>query len=152
MDLSKILSISGKGGLFELVGQTKNGVIVISLIDGKRMPAYSNQQISSLEEISIYGEVEDVPLKEIFARIFKMENGKSTSVAPKSPGAELRDYFSDVVPEHDQERVYNSDIKKVLSWYNLLLSKDMINLEEEKSEEPTEESASNDADTTEEGA
>lgn len=152
MDLSKILSISGKGGLFELVGQTKNGVIVISLIDGKRMPAYSNQQISSLEEISIYGEIEDVPLKEIFTRIFKMENGKSTSVAPKSSGAELRDYFTDVVPEHDQERVYNSDIKKVLSWYNLLLSKEMINLEEEKTEEPAEESAQNDAETTEEGA
>lgn len=151
MDLSKILSISGKGGLFELVGQTKNGVIVISLIDGKRMPAYSNQQISSLEEISIYGEVEDVPLKEIFARIFKMENGKETSVAPKSSGAELRDYFTDVVPEHDQERVYNSDIKKVLSWYNLLLLKGMVNLDEEQTEVPAEESAQNDADVSEKG-
>ena len=129
-----------------MIGQSKNGVIVESLLDGKRIPAYSNQQISSLEEISIYGEVEDIPLKDIFARIFKMENGGQTSVPPKSSGADLRDYFSDVVPEHDQERVYSSDIKKVLTWYNLLLSKGLVDdvvesPEEDNSEAPAEEEA-----------
>ena len=132
MDLSKILSISGKGGLFELVGQTKNGVVVESLLDGKRIPAYSNQQISALEEISIYGEDEDIPLADIFTRFFKMENGAPTSVTAKSSGAEIKDYFSDIVPEYDEERVYTSDIKKVLKWYNLLLSKGKIVVEEEK--------------------
>ena len=148
MDLSKILSISGKGGLFELVGQTKNGVVVESLIDGKRIPAYSNQQISALEEISIYGNDEDIPLSEIFTRIFKMENGKESSVTTKASGAEIRDYFSDVVPEYDEERVYTSDIKKVLKWYNQLLAKGKIEVEKEKpakkatkkSQKPSEES------------
>ena len=132
MDLSKILSISGKGGLFELVGQTKNGVVVESLLDGKRIPAYSNQQISALEEISIYGEDEDIPLAEIFTRFFKLENGAATSVTAKSSGAEIRDYFLDVVPEYDEERVYASDIKKVLKWYNLLLEKGKIVIEKEE--------------------
>ena len=132
MDLSKILSISGKGGLFELVGQTKNGVVVESLLDGKRIPAYSNQQISALEEISIYGEDEDSPLAEIFTRFFKLENGATTNVTPKSSGAEIRDYFLGIVPEYDEERVYASDIKKVLKWYNLLLEKGKIVIEKEE--------------------
>ena len=74
------------------VGQTKNGVVVESLLDGKRIPAYSNQQISALEEISIYGEDEDIPLAEIFTRFFKLENGATTSVTPKSSGAEIRGF------------------------------------------------------------
>ncbi|MCB0480589.1 MAG: DUF5606 domain-containing protein [Flavobacteriales bacterium] len=132
MDLSKILAISGKGGLFKVVGQTKNGVVVESLLDGKKFPTYSSQQVSALEEISIYGEEEDIPLKDIFTRIHKVENGKQTSVSPKDSGAELREYFSDIIPEFDAERVYNSDIKKVISWYNLLLKAGLVTIEEKK--------------------
>lgn len=115
-----------------MIGQTKNGVVVESLIDAKRTPAYSNQQISALEEISIYGIDEDIPLTEIFGRILKMENGKETSVSAKDSGADIRDYFSDVVPEYDEERVYTSDIKKVLKWYNQLLAKGKIKIEKEE--------------------
>lgn len=132
MDLGKILAISGKGGLFQVVGQTNNGVIVESLLDGKKFPTYSTQQVSALEEISIYGEEEDIPLKDIFTRIHKVENGKETSVSPKDSGAAIREYFSDIIAEFDDERVYNSDIKKVLSWYNLLLKKGFIVIEEKK--------------------
>lgn len=131
MDISKILTISGKPGLFKIFGQTNNGVIVESLLDGKKLPTYSNQQVSALEEISIYGEVDDIPLKEVFERIYKVEGGKPTSVAPKSKGDELRDYFSDIIEEFDKDRVYNSDIKKVLSWYNLLLDRGYLEPEEE---------------------
>lgn len=131
MDISRILTISGKAGLYKVVGQTNNGVIVESLIDGKRMPTYSNHQVSALEEISIYGKVEDVPLKDIFQKIYDVEGGRATSVSPKEKGSDLRDYFSDLVPEFDDERVYNSDIKKVMSWYNTLLDKGFIEAEPE---------------------
>ncbi|UTW62685.1 DUF5606 domain-containing protein [bacterium SCSIO 12741] len=141
MDLSKILAVSGKGGLFEIVGQTRNGVIVQSLLDGKRYPTYANQQISALEEISIYGEVDDIPLKEVFQKIYDVENGAVTSVKPKASGADIRDYFSDIVPDFDEERVYNSDIKKVMSWYNLLLDKGFLEPTEEAEEEKVVEEA-----------
>jgi len=139
MDISRILTISGKPGLYKVVGQTNNGVIVESLIDGKRTPTYSNHQVSALEEISIYGKVEDVPLKDIFQKIYDVEAGKATSVSIKEKGEDLRDYFSDLVPEFDDERVYNSDIKKVMSWYNTLLAKGFIEAEPEANESLEEE-------------
>ncbi len=131
MDISRILTISGKPGLYKVVGQTNNGVIVESLIDGKRTPTYSNQQVSALEEISIYGNIDDIPLKDIFDKMYEVEGGKATSVSPKDKGAEIRDYFSDIAPEFDGERVYNSDIKKVMTWYNTLLAKGFIEAEPE---------------------
>jgi hypothetical protein len=134
MDISRILTISGKPGLYKVVGQTNNGVIVESLIDGKRTPTYSNHQVSALEEISIYGKIEDVPLKDIFQKMYDVEAGKATSVSTKEKGGDLRDYFSDLVPEFDGERVYNSDIKKVMSWYNTLLAKGFIEAEPEANE------------------
>lgn len=138
MDISRILTISGKPGLYKVVGQTNNGVIVESLIDGKRTPTYANQQVSALEEISIYGKIDDLPLGDIFKKIYDVEGGKPTSISPKEKGEDLRDYFSDIAPEFDEERVYNSDIKKVLSWYNTLLDKGFIEAEPE-TEEPVEE-------------
>ena len=131
MDISRILTISGKPGLYQVVGQTNNGVIVESLLDGKRSPTYPSQQVSALEEISIYGKIDDVPLRDIFQKMYDVEGGKATSVSPKEKGEELRDYFSDLVPEFDGERVYNSDIKKVMSWYNTLLAKGFIKAEPE---------------------
>lgn len=139
MDISRILTISGKPGLFQVVGQTNNGVIVESLIDGKRSPTYSNHQVSALEEISIYGKYDDIPLKDIFKKMYEVEGGKATSISPKDKGEEIRDYFSDIVPEFDGERVYNSDIKKVMSWFNTLLDKGFIEAEPETDESVEEE-------------
>lgn len=150
MDISRILTISGKPGLYKVVGQTNNGVIVESLIDGKRTPTYANQQVSALEEISIYGNVEDIPLKDIFQKMYDVEGGKATSVSPKEKGSELRDYFSDLVPEFDEERVYNSDIKKVMSWYNTLLDKGFIEAEPESEEANEQEAVVAEAETAEE--
>jgi hypothetical protein len=133
MDLTKILSISGKAGLFKVIGQTKNsGIIVESLIDGKRFPAYAAHKISSLEDISIYTATDDVPLKDIFKKILDKEGG---SVTVGSSSNELREYFKEILPDFDEERVYNSDIKKVFKWYNDLTDADMMVFEDEKEEE-----------------
>ncbi|MBC36196.1 MAG: hypothetical protein CL663_09165 [Bacteroidetes bacterium] len=139
MDLSEILAIAGKPGLFKVVTQSKNGVIVESLLDGKRITAFAHERISSLEEISIFGEIEDVPLKDVFKSIFDKQEGQA-AINHKSSGNELKAFFEEVMPEYDQDRVYVSDIKKVIQWYNLLLSKDMLSFEDE-AEEVTEKEA-----------
>lgn len=130
MDLSKILSIAGKPGLFEMVSQSKSGLIVESLIDGKRIPAFSHERISSLEEISIFTELEDVPLKDVFITLYKKEEGKKT-ISHKSSANELKALMEEILPDYDKERVYISDIKKLINWYNLLVEKNRIDLEED---------------------
>lgn len=130
MDLSKIMTISGKGGLFRLVAQTKNGAIVESLLDMKRFPVFTHEKMSTLEEISVYTNDEDVPLKEVMKRIFKKENGNACQ-DPKADGSTLRKYFEEILPDFDQERVYTSDIKKILGWYNLLQEKELLEFSEE---------------------
>ncbi|MGV8829324.1 MAG: DUF5606 family protein [Breznakibacter sp.] len=123
--LKGILSISGQTGLFKLVSQAKNSIIVESLIDGKRFPAYSTSRVSALEDISIYTEEGDVKLSEIFLNIYENTNGGETPTS-KASAQELKKYFETIIPTYDKERVYVSDIKKVLSWYNLLVSKSLI--------------------------
>lgn len=150
MDLTKILAISGKPGLFKVLGQTQNnGIIVESLIDGKRFPAYAAHKLSSLEDISIYTEDDDVPLREVFQKIYEKEEGKK-SIDPNVKGPELRSYFSEILPDFDQDRVYNSDIKKVIRWYNDLHEAGLIEeiaapekeeASTEKEEEKTEKKA-----------
>ncbi len=125
MDLSKILAISGKNGLFKVVSQSKTGLIVESLTDGKKLPVFASDRSSSLDDISIFTYGEDLPLKEILLRIFEKEEGKPTLDAKSKP-EELKAYFEGIVPEYDKERVYQSDIKKLISWYNLLVEKDLI--------------------------
>lgn len=137
MDLSKILSIAGKPGLYKMVSQSKSGLIVESLLDGKRSPAFSHERISSLEEISIFTEVDDIPLKEVFQAIFKKEEGQKT-ISHKSSANELKTFMEEILPDYDKERVYVSDIKKLVNWYNLLIEKGLIDLEEEKEETNTE--------------
>lgn len=135
MDLSKILSISGKPGLFLLVSQTKNGALVESLVDGKRQPAFSNERISSLEDISIFTTEEDVPLTKVFQAIFTKEDGKEC-ISSKSDNKQILAYMREVLPNFDQDRVYISDMKKLFTWYNLLNSKGLIDLiEKEESKE-----------------
>jgi len=128
-----ILSISGQSGLFKLVAESKNSIIVESLDTKKRMPVYSTVKVSALEDIAIYTESGDVPLKEIFKSIFDLENG-GLAITPKSSGNELKTYFEKVVPEYDRARVYVSDIKKVLLWYNTLQEKGMLDFSEAENE------------------
>lgn len=135
MDLNEILSIAGKAGLYKVVTQSKNGVIIESLLDGKRVTAFAHERISSLEEISIFGETEDVPLKQVFKIISDKQEGKE-AISHKSSGKELKTFFLDIMPDYDQDRVYVSDIKKVLQWYNLLLKKDLLEFKEEDDVQP----------------
>lgn len=134
MNLKGIISIGGHSGLFKVVSQSKFGLIVESLIDGRRMPAYTSQKVSALADISIFTTDEDVPLSEVFKKIYEKENGKE-AIDAKSSNEELKRYFKEVLPEYDEERVYVSDIKKVISWYNLLHGKDLLNKPEEEPEE-----------------
>ena len=133
MDLSKILSISGKPGLFKLVSQTKNGALIESLIDGKRQQAFAKEKISSLEDISIFTTEEDVPLSKVFQEIYKKEDGKEC-INPKSDTKELVSYMKEVLPNVDVERVYTSDMKKLFTWYNILNQIDLIDLNEKEEE------------------
>lgn len=140
-DLTEILAISGKSGLFKMVAQAKNSIIVESLEDGKRSPVHSTQAVSSLEEISIFTETEDMPLKDVFKRIYKKTGGEKAP-SPKASSDELKKFMSEVVPEYDEDRVYISDIKKVMKWYNKLHDADMLGFvhhkEEEENEDKTE--------------
>lgn len=136
--LKEILSIAGKPGLQRLISNASNAIIVESLIDGKRFPAYSNSKIIALEDISIYTENEDMPLKEVFKRIYDKENGKPT-INHKESQEKITAYFNEIVPEYDKERVYISDIRKIIQWYNLLVSRGILNFEQEQeTEKPVE--------------
>ena len=135
MDLKDILSIAGKPGLFKNIGQAKSGVIVESLIDGKRFPAFAHERISSLAEISVFTHEDDVPLVDVFKKIYEKFEGKE-AIDSKAGGKELKAFMKEVLPDYDEERVYTSDIKKMVSWYNLLLSKGMVEFTEEEEEKP----------------
>ena len=130
MDLTKILSISGKPGLFLMVGDAKNKIIIESLMDGKRYPAFSHDKISSLKEISIYTETDDLPLEDAFKNLFKALDGKTIENPKKMSSTDLKALFEKAVPDYDKESVYVSNMKSVFSWYNLLVEKNLIDLEE----------------------
>ena len=137
MDIKGLLAISGYSGLFKHISQTKNGIIVESLTDKKRMPAYASSKISALEDIAIFTTGEDIPLAKVFENIYIKENGKE-AINHKVSGEELKAYFLEVLPEFDEERVYVSDIRKVINWYNILAGLNMLTLDKEDSEEKTE--------------
>lgn len=131
--LKTILSISGKAGLYKLVSQGKNMLIVESLTDKKRFPAYGNEKIISLGDIAMYTDTEDVPLREVMASIKKKENGAAVEMDVKKASVEdLRSYLEEVLPNFDRDRVYPSDIKKLISWYNLLVKSGMTDFEKEQ--------------------
>lgn len=137
--LKGILSISGQSGLFKLVAESKNNIIVESLETQKRMPVYSTAKVSALEDIAIYTTEEEVPLKDVFKAIAEKEDN-GPAISHKASGNELKTYFEEVVPEYDHDRVYVSDIKKVLLWYNTLQQNNMLDFSEEEESE-TEEKA-----------
>ena len=134
--LKGILSISGQSGLFKLVAESKNNIIVESLDTLKRIPVHSTSKVSALEDIAIYTGKGDVPLKDIFKAISDMEQG-GPALSPKVSGNELKTYFEKIVPEYDKDRVYISDIKKVLTWYNTLHQKDLLDFSETEGKQET---------------
>ena len=134
MNLTEILAISGKPGLYRMVAQSKNGLIVESLDDDKRFPVYSTHQISALEEISIYTYEEDVPLKEVFEKMYNVLEGKE-AMSPKSNKKEMMAFFETVLPEYNQEQVYASDVKKIIQWYNIFHKHGMLSFDDEEKEE-----------------
>jgi Domain of unknown function (DUF5606) len=132
--LKGILSISGQPGLYKVVSEGKNSVVIESLLTGKKSTAYADAKMSSLEDIAIYTASEDVPLKKIFKKISDKENG-GQAIDPKGSSEELKKYFELILPDYDKDRVYGSDVKKVISWYNLLNEKGLIVFEGEASED-----------------
>ena len=126
MDLTKIVAISGKPGLYLMVGDAKDKLIVESLIDGKRIPAFGSEKISTLQEISIYTESDDVPFKDVLKKVHDHQDGQPVPNPKKASSDELKELFGKILPDYDRDAVYVSDIKKVFSWYNLLLEKDML--------------------------
>lgn len=150
MDLSGIISISGKPGLFKVVAQAKNNIIVESLVDGKRSPAYSTDRISALEDISIYTYEEDKPLAEVYQAIYEKEKGGAV-LSHKESLNKLTKYLLEVLPNYDEDRVYSSDIKKLFQWYNILHKADALKVEEKKEEKkaPAKKEAKKDSDEKE---
>lgn len=130
MNLAGIIAISGKPGLYKVIAQGKNTIIVESIEDKKRVPAYATDRISALDDISIYTLDDDKPLREIFTDIYKKENGGST-ISHKEDAKKMHAYLLEILPNFDQDRVYPSDIKKLFQWYNLLHKAGELKLEEE---------------------
>lgn len=133
MILKDLLAIAGSPGLYKFIAQGKNAVIVEHLETGKRTSAHGTARVSSLEDIAVFTHEEEVPLAEVFDKIYEKENG-ALSINHKLSPEELKDYFSKLIPSYDRERVYVSDIKKIIQWYNILHSLDMLVKEEEDSD------------------
>ncbi|WP_339755171.1 DUF5606 domain-containing protein [uncultured Winogradskyella sp.] len=126
MSLDKILSISGKPGLFQIVTQTRTGAVVESLIDKKRITVGAHSNISILSEIAIYTLTEEVPLRKVLKKVKDKENGQPTLISHKDGKDTLEEFFFEVLPDYDEDRVYPSDIKKVVQWYNLLQKNNLL--------------------------
>lgn len=127
MELSQIISIAGKPGLHQIISQSRGGVIVSSLDTGKKMAVGQTQRVSALSDISIYTMDGDILLKEIFERIYAHTKGGAIEIDMKDDET-VRDFFTEVVPEHDDARVYHSDIRKLIKWFNALKAKDLLKM------------------------
>jgi hypothetical protein len=147
MDLKEIMSVSGQSGLFRFVSQGRNGIIVESFTDKKRSFVNASSKVSSLADIAIFTSEEEVPLRQVLKSIFEQENG-GPAPDPKSAPEVLKAFMVKVLPSYDQDRVYLSDIKKLVSWYNTLLSLNMLTFDEEPSETLTENTEAEPAEQT----
>ena len=137
--LKKILSISGRPGLFKLVSQAKGALIVEALSTGKRTLAYSHDKVTSLGDIAMYTQSGEEPLYKVLDSVKKKENGAVASVSPKADKEVLRTYFAEILPDFDTERVYPTDISKLNSWYNILVQSGITDFSvKEKGEAPKE--------------
>lgn len=132
--LKTILSISGRPGLYQLLSNSKNMIIVGSLQDGRKLPVHARDRVVSLGDISVYTQNDEIPLEAVMIAIKNKENGNTCSIAPNSPQNVLRSYFAEVLPNYDEDRVHASDIKKIITWYNLLVNA-KIDLQEQTSDE-----------------
>ena len=140
MELKDIMAISGHSGLFKFISQGRHGIIVESLIDGKRNNVSASAKVSALSDIAIFTNDAEVPLKDVFKKIREAENG-AQAISHKSDDKELKKYFEKILPDYDRDRVYSSDIKKVINWYNQLQNLnvlDILDIEEKESKEETE--------------
>jgi hypothetical protein len=139
MNLKDILAISGKGGLFKFISQGRTGIIVESFEDKKRTVIHASSKVSALEDIAIFTETEEVALGEIFNKIHEKENGKET-IDHKSSSDELKAFMEEILPDYDKERVYVSDMKKLVQWYNMLHKLDLLKPDEDSKDEKKDES------------
>ncbi|TBW28459.1 DUF5606 domain-containing protein [Gramella sp. KN1008] len=138
MGLDKILAISGKPGLYELTAQTRGGFIAKSLLDGKKIAVNMRHNVSILSEIAIYTYTEEIPLGEVFQKIKEKENGEET-ISHKSSKKELEAFFSEILPDYDEDRVYASDMKKIVQWYNILIKNGFTDFSKEEKENSKDE-------------
>lgn len=145
--LKDILAISGYGGLYRFISQGKNGIIVESLETGKRRNIPATTKISALEDIAIYTDTEEVALGEVMKKIYQNQNGQP-AIHHKSQNEELKSFFQEVLPDYDEDRVYVSDIKKVIRWYNLLLDLNLITFDDDDGEGEGEASGDESTDTS----
>ena len=139
MELDKILSIAKKPGLYKLITQSRGGFIAESLLDQKRISVSISSNVSLLSEIAIYTLSEELPLKEVMSKIFDKEKGGQASTSPKASKDDLEAYFFSVLPDYDEDRVYPSDIKKIINWYNLLNQHKLLDFKAEASNTKEEE-------------
>lgn len=137
MELKDILAISGQPGLFKFVAQSRNGVIVESLLDGKRMNCSASSRVSALTEISMYTDGDDVALAEVFSSMYAITGGKE-ALSAKESADRLKEFFTQALPQWDRERVHASDIKKAVSWFNLLVKAGMTEFKVPEMEEQAE--------------
>lgn len=140
MSIQKILAISGKPGLYELKIQTRTGFVAESLLDGKRVTVGMRSNVSLLSEIAVYTYSEEVRLAEVLKAIATKEND-GAAISHKEDDATLKAYFREILPEFDEDRVYTSDIKKILNWYNILQPKGYVSVEALTEKENKEETA-----------
>lgn len=138
MNLKEILSISGQSGLYKFISQGRQGIIVESFEDKKRTCVYATQKVTALEDIAIYSDDKEVPLEDILKTIYEKEEG-GVSIDHKSSPEELKKYMTEILPDYDRERVYVSDIKKVVQWYNILHKHKLLKFDKEKEEKEEKE-------------
>ena len=136
--LKEILTVSGRPGLFKLISRAKNMLIVESLLDGKRSPAYTSEKVVALSDIAIFTKESDIKLNEVLKKLCAKEEGKPCTLDPKSDNQILRNFLAELVPDFDRDRVYPTDIRKIILWYNMLIDAGITNFEVEKEEENSE--------------
>ncbi len=141
--LKDILAISGKPGLYRLVSQTNRGIVVESLDTGVKTLIGNSYKVSTLKDIAIYTDTGEKPLEEVFKAMYEVENGNAASVKEKGSADEIKTYFEKVLPDYDKDRVYVSDMKKVIKWYNILQKYGLLTFEEEGKEEAVKEDKNN---------
>ena len=148
MDLKEILAISGKPGLYRFISQGRNAMIVENIEDNSRTSAFATEKVSALEDIAIFTEEEEVSLKDVLKKIFEKENEGET-ISHKASSPDLKEWFAEVLPTYDRDRVYVSDIKKVALWYNLLCRMKMLDFSELEEENKEKKDADEEVDSEE---